>query len=138
MMKICISRTLVTSFFSTSLNTSINHSKCLCEGQIHKKYTLNNQTKSSTIPNPHSTSSPSCRRPRNTCSWRSRTPNHSRSTRMASPRCHPLPSQPPRTYTNPGCLHRKVLPARSWADPPDCSCMDRSNSSASTSRDPAL
>jgi len=35
--KICISRTLVTSFFSTSRSTSMNHSKCLCEGHIHKK-----------------------------------------------------------------------------------------------------
>lgn len=39
-MNMWISRTLVTSFFSTSLRTSMNHSKCLCDGQIHKKYTF--------------------------------------------------------------------------------------------------
>ncbi len=40
-MKICISNTLVTSFFSTSLNTSMNHSKWRWDGHIHKKYTCN-------------------------------------------------------------------------------------------------
>ena len=43
-MKMCISRTWVTSFFSTSRSTSMNHSKLLCDGQIHRKYTCRNQT----------------------------------------------------------------------------------------------
>ena len=37
--KMWISRTLVTSFRSTSRSTSMNHSKCRWEGQIHRKYT---------------------------------------------------------------------------------------------------
>lgn len=44
-MNICISRTLVTSFFSTSRRTSMNHSKCLCDGHIHIKYTFKTQRK---------------------------------------------------------------------------------------------
>jgi len=39
-MKICISSTLVTSFFSTSRSTSINHSKYRWDGQIQRKYTF--------------------------------------------------------------------------------------------------
>ena len=37
--KMCTSNTCVTSLRSTSRNTSINHSKCRCEGQIQRKYT---------------------------------------------------------------------------------------------------
>lgn len=50
-MNMCISKTLVTSFFSTSRSTSMNHSKCLCDGHIHRKYTLRERAKTKTKTN---------------------------------------------------------------------------------------